>query len=408
MVTTDELRDKLTRAAAAAAEGHRRFGADRARSSANILAGADQGSGLIVDRRGRYHPNRDEDSTVDRPPQTLEVGTRRESFIELRARHAATAHRRLQENPNAAHDIGNRFKEAVYKGYISTRPNPDAPKIARYEAIRAWHGVTSGFVTDKPLRQALDTVRTHAERREPLTVLIPPESGRVYRGFTSFGPSVEFYSAMSRVLRRPIDDFWRECQAGGKYEEFYKEYRRSRDLDDEVMRQWYDGFKHGMEKGGGTNLDYNEFIAEVTGTGLEDLQLRVNTQVDIAALDVSKFHFAAPSLSPELKQDMFRRSIPALAERALLTRVGFQRLVGKFEREHALPEPDMDVLNTEAHRALGLQPHEDLTTPLQPRGLEIPARCPAPHIKSGDGTPSNEVVLELAAYLAPETYWRPR
>ncbi|MET8795689.1 hypothetical protein ABZV91_04390 [Nocardia sp. NPDC004568] len=409
----DILRDKLTRAAELVAESYRSAARGGAHHASLTLTGADsagkrtiEGAGAKLANFDRPHSALRHQRTLDHSHQRFEAGARSGSLAELRFGLEVEAHRRLRVNPDAAHEIGIRFKEAMYRGYLAipSKKRKD-PKDARYEAARAWHTAITGIPTDKAMRQALERVRMHAQREGMLRSVIAAESGSVYRGSSPYGPSVEFCEAMSKMLRKPIDEFWRECRRGGKYEAFYAEYLHVRQLDDDVLTRWYEDFKRSMSKGLGTTLTPENFADYLTSAGRDALQKYVDSQVISSSTDIGLFHFASLPQPPRMQAELFQGSIPALDERAMLTRAGIQHAQGEFVTEFFKPDPDEDVLRITALKALGLD--EDLTGPLQPRGRKPAGRCPAVSIIGDDGTPTSRVSLQLTHLLGRETYWWP-
>lgn len=361
----------------------------------------------------RGKPASDNDAAGDRhhgtgeqPSSTPGVGVGRESLAELRARCTRKAYSELHKNPAAAREIGETFKKAFRDGYLEIRSKPGAEKAARDEADRVWSTVLNGFGQDWMLREGLKSVKKNAEQGKSLSSLISEAPDSELPGDSLFRPSVEFCRMMLKALQKPIDDFWREGQSGGKYEDFFNEYRRAQNVGEDVMRGRYEEFRRALEVGKAKVPSYEEFATRMTQVDRSRLERAVMAQVKTIDPFVAMFSVLTPShLSRDGIQELFQQSRKALAEKALLPRAADFHSTGPFRKEFEKKEPDMDTLKTEARKVFGLQPHEDLTTPLEPQGLKTPARCPGSLTTGTDGTPANEVLVELAGYVAPETYW---
>ncbi|MFQ6230423.1 hypothetical protein [Nocardia sp. NPDC002869] len=343
------------------------------------------------------------------------VGRGNPAFLAARARYTARAHQQLRADPGAAAVIGHEFRRDVHRAYMDTRStdrvlSPAAIEklehTARYEAARGWLAVTNGFRVDLVVHRALATARARVARGEPA---VPSSVGEAPgTNHPVLGPHKRFQHALLQLLKNDADEFWDQCRPGGRYANYHAELLRSRQFDEQVKDTWYADFERAMQKGGATPGQYtsrDNFFRDPGDDSKADLHKSLGKQTETAARLVGLFHYADPSLSPEIKQDLLQRSIPALAERAMLPRGTLARIQGPFTTEVSKLDPDPDILHSGARSALNLQPGAPVRA-LETSGFTSMGHCPAPNLTAPDGTSSTTALLQLSELVAPETYYR--
>ncbi|GAB2719130.1 YwqJ-related putative deaminase [Nocardia thraciensis] len=341
-----------------------------------------------------------------------------ERFVQARAKLTAEAHRRLRINPDNARVVGEWFKKAVYDSYLHGRTTAGSQDRARYETTRAWWTVTIAFLQYSTIQRALDLVQSHVERGEPVATLVAALREGSGESLVNNLPAArtavrepvhQFSDAIFAILKQCAEIVWQECQEGGKYEEFFAEYCRARDIDAETMDKWCSEFFPAMKKrrpGGGEEEfeKREEFIAEITDIGRATTETGMQSPALSLTEVIGAFHFAS-TVSDDEKPELFEPSIPALRMETFRGRADLTNLFSDYVRELMSPDPDPAVLQRAARKALGLAPDQDLTSPLESRDPRVPLRCPAAHIESKMGLDAADALLRLGWLVARGTIW---
>ncbi|WP_280454740.1 hypothetical protein [Nocardia brasiliensis] len=340
----------------------------------------------------------------------LGAGQGNAAFLKERSHSTTVAYQRLLADPGRAAEVGSGFRGHVYDVYLKTRSTgkhrsaADLEELAgkaRYEVARGWNAVLAGFAFDMVLRRGLEQARARAACGERV---VPPPTGTITRQ----RPFDELSDAIFQVLPEHIEDFWKQCGSGGRYEAFFAEYRRATVFDDDVQRRWYADFERAMQISGrrkGEYMDMNAFI-DAARASKETLVTGLQGQSENAAEIAAIFHYADLSLPSPAKHELFRLSIPALAERAMAPKAANQRVIGSFAIELRKLDSDPAILTAEARKILGLQPGESVRV-LEPKAPAHSGHCPAHAMSESGGSSTDIEVLELTAMVASETIWQP-